>query len=171
MKKYLCLFVFIICLSLAYGCEKHTLPMPVYPLDTATVDAALKEAELSWIIEKEELLSEGRILHTLHDIDGNLIAFVLSGIHNDWRLLDASFMPYSDNPTITRSLPEEEWKRVITFTTLLYGGFESKHQVYDSFTNDYDTKNTVTVPRVKIEGAEVSTWQSEINSIYCLVRI
>jgi hypothetical protein len=79
-------------------------------------------------------------------------------------------MPYSENQTITQSLPEDEWERIIVFATLLYGGFESKHQVYDSFTNDYDTKNTVTVPRVKIEG-EVSTWQSEINGIYCLVRI
>ncbi|WFA09029.1 hypothetical protein [Tissierella sp. Yu-01] len=53
----------------------------------------------------------------------------------------------------------------------LYGGFEDKHQVYKCFTNDYDTKNTVTVSSKKVtSNAEVSTWQSEINGIHCLVR-
>lgn len=173
MKKYLCsLFFFIISLSVVYGCEKQVLPMPVYPLDAATVTEALKEAELSWMITEEEPWPEGQIVYTLHDEDDKLVAFILSGILNERRLLDVSFMPYSDNPTITQFMPEEEWEKAIIFATLLYGGFESKHQVYDCFTNDHGEKNTVTVPREKIVGnGEVSTWQSEINGIYCLVRI
>lgn len=172
MKKYLySLFSFIIILSIVIGCEKQDLPMPDYPLDISIVAVALEEAELSWTIVKEEPLAEGRILFTLHDKDDKLVAFVLSGIHNERRLLDVSLMPYSDNSTITRSLPEEEWERVIVFSTLLYGGFENLNQVYECFTNDYDTKNTVTVPSKKVvSNGEVLTWKSEINGIYCLVK-
>lgn len=153
--------------------------MHEYPLDIDMIAAALEEAELPWTIVEDELLMEGRIAYTLHDEAGSLVAFILTSIHNERRLLDASFMPYSDNPTITKALPEEEWKKAIAFATLLYGGFDSKYQVYDSFANDIDTKNTDTGSRVQEDGqkrivmdnVEISTWKDEINGINCTVKI
>lgn len=151
-----------------------------YPLEADMIAAALEEVELSWTIVEEELLMEGRIVYTLHDEVGSLVAFILTSIHNERRLLDASFMPYSDNPTITRALSEEEWEKAILFATLLYGGFDSKYKVYNSFTNDFDTKNTDTVSPVRTEGKDrrivmnnmkISTWKDEINGINCTVKI
>lgn len=179
MKRYLrSLFILIVSLCAIYGCEKQSLPMPDYPLDATTITVALKEAELSWSITEEETWSEGRTVYTINDKDGNLVVFLLSGTQNKRRLLDVSFMPYSDNPSITRSIPEEEWEKAIVFATLLYGGFEGKHQVYDSFINDYDTEDIVASQQEKIErhkktmdNGEVHIWESKINDIYCIVRI
>lgn len=180
-KRYLfSLLVIIISLSAVYGCKKQVLPMHEYPLDIDMISAALEEAELPWAIVGDELLMEGRIVYTLHDEAGSLVAFILTSIHNERRFLDASFMPYSDNPTITRALPEAEWEKAIAFATLLYGGFDSKYQVYNSFTNDFDTKNTDTVSPVRTEGKDrrivmnnmkISTWKDEINGINCTVKI
>lgn len=178
MRRFFCsVVILIIGIGLFCGCKKEILSSPLYPLDTDTVLAALEEAELPWTIAQEELWPDGRNVHTLHDENGKLVAFISSRTLGERRELDASFMPYYDNTTITQSLPEDKWESVIVFVTLLYGGFDNKHEVYSRFTDDYDTENTTKGSRLKFQGGkqivddgEVSVWQSEVNGIYCLVK-
>ncbi|MEG1313403.1 MAG: hypothetical protein RSD40_03725, partial [Bacilli bacterium] len=62
----------------------------------------------------------------------------------------------------------------IVLATLLYGDFDSTHQVYNQFTKEYDKKNTVKEPRERIMGGtlgheEMSKWENEINGVNCVV--
>lgn len=175
MKKYLCgICVFIIGLSVLCGCAAQTLPVPSYPLDAATVTAALEDAGLPWIIAKEESWLEDHTVYTLHDQNGKMVAAVSSAMRNEQRLLYITFMPYDGK--ITRTMPEDEWENAIVFATILYGGFKNAHQVYDHFTNDYDTKNTVKAKSERTKDdimgyEEVSRWADEINDVDCFVGI
>jgi len=153
------------------GCEKQTLTMPEYPLDSTTIDKALKEAELSWMIIAEEDSSfAGQTVYTLNK-NGEMVATISSAIKGVERYLHISFSSYHNNEY---SLPKEEWEKAIVFATLLYGGFDNTHQVYNQFTNEYDMKNTVKEPRERIMGGslgheEMSKWENEINSVNCQV--
>jgi len=172
MKKYIFLVpMLIIGLCSFWGCEKQTLIMPKYPLDSTTIDKALQEAELSWtIIAEEDSAFAGQTIYTLNK-NGEVVASISSAIKGGERYLHISFSSYHNNEY---SLPEEEWEKAIVFATLLYGGFDNTHQVYNQFTNDYDIKNTVKEPREKIMGGslgyeEMSKWENEINGINCQV--
>lgn len=158
------------------GCEKQTLAMPEYPLDATIIDNALKEAELSWTITSEEdspfegKTREGQTVYALNK-DGKDIVAISSAIKGEEKFLQVGFSSYYNNEY---SLPKEEWEKAIVFAALLYGGFDNKHQVYNEFTNDYDTKNTVREPRERIMGGslgheEMSKWQTEINGVNCQV--
>ncbi|MEW8994173.1 hypothetical protein [Clostridium sp.] len=172
MKKYIFLIpMLIIGLCSFWGCEKQTLIMPKYPLDSTTIDKALQEAELSWtIIAEEDSSFAGQTIYTLNKND-EMVASISSVIKGGERYLHISFSSYHNNEY---SLPEEEWEKAIVFATLLYGGFDNTHQVYNQFKNDYDMKNTVKEPRERIMGGslgyeEMSKWENEINGINCQV--
>ncbi|MEG1255035.1 hypothetical protein [Clostridium sp.] len=176
MKKFFLILMLIIGLGTFGGCEKQTLTMPEYPLDSTTIDKALQEAELSWtIIGSEDApfvgqTIEGQTVYTLNK-NGEIVATISSAIKEGERYLQIGFSPYHNNEY---SLPEEEWEKAIVFATLLYGGFDNTHQVYNEFTNDYDTKNTVKEPRERIMGGslgheEMSKWENEINGVNCQV--
>ncbi len=177
MKKYIFLvLVLIIGFGAFWGLKKQTLTIPEYPLDSTTIDKALKEADLSWTIIAEEDSSfvgetfEGQTVYTLNK-NGEVVAAISSAIKSGERYLHISFSSYHNNEY---SLPEEEWEKAIVFATLLYGGFDNSHQVYNEFTNDYDMKNTVKEPRKRIMGEslgyeEMSKWENEINGVNCQV--
>lgn len=177
MKKYIFLIVVLIIGLVSFGIwKKQTLTMPEYPLDSTTIDKALKEADLSWTIIAEEDSSfvgetfEGQTVYTLNK-NGEVVAAISSAIKGGERYLHISFSSYHNNEY---SLPKEEWEKAMVFATLLYGGFDNSHQVYNEFTNDYDMKNTVKEPRERIMGGslgyeEMSTWENEINGVNCQV--
>jgi hypothetical protein len=177
MKKYIFLIlVLIIALCSFYGCQKKTLTMPEYPLDSTTIEKALKGAELSWTIIGEEdspfvgETLEGQTVHALNK-NGKIVAAISSAIKDEERFLHIGFSSYHNNEY---SLPEEEWEKAIVFATLLYGGFDNTHQVYNEFTKEYDKKNTVKEPRERIVGGtlgfeEMSKWEKEIHGVNCVV--
>lgn len=170
------MLVLIIALGLFFGCEKQTLTMPEYPLNSTTIDKALKGAGLSWTIIGSEhspfvgQTLEGQTVYTLNK-NGKIVATISSSIKDGERFLHIGFSSYHNNEY---SLPEEEWEKAIVFATLLYGGFDSTHQVYNQFTKEYGKKNTVKEPRERIMGGtlgheEMSKWETEINGINCKV--
>jgi len=106
MKKYIFLIpMLIIGLCSFWGCEKQTLIMPKYPLDSTTIDKALQEADLSWtIISEEDSLFAGQTIYTLNK-NGEMVASISSAIKGGERYLHISFSSYHNNEY---SLPEEE---------------------------------------------------------------
>lgn len=173
MKKLLCCIPALLAtICLFSGCNSPLLPVPEYPLSTAAVTDALRESELSWSVEEGDALLENQSAFSLLQ-DETLIAGIVSTLADGRHHLFIVFPSYHNNK---QSLPEQEWKKAITFATLLYGGFEDKHQIYNSFTNDYDTKNTTKWATGKIAGdtigsEQASIWKDKINDVYCSVHL
>lgn len=175
MKKIITfMLIFTTSLCILCGCKVNAMPVPEYPLDTDTIDKELKIWGLTCTIEADELsMIEGeRSLYNINDAESGKFVFgVLSGQKDEERVLFISFLPfYSDE-----AVPSQECEMAIAFATRLFGGFESEHQVYDKFIQDYDTVNTkkeqfetsIKSTQPKREGE--SYWESDIGNITCRI--
>lgn len=163
------LFLLIVTLS---GCKKETLQTPVYPLDTATVNTALEQVGLPWVIAKEESWMENQTVYTLNNADDKMVAVILSGAVTDGHLLNMSFMSsYHNQWDISRSVPQEDIQKVIHLATILYGGFDDSQHLYENYTKTSDSKTEV----VESNGAPENiafqhAWKNKVNGITCCIR-
>lgn len=173
MKKIL-----ILLLTLSMGaailcaCKKQTMPVPEYPLDADSIDAALQEWGIVCTMQEDDSTRQGVSLYNMQSAEnGHFIFGVLSAQKDGERLLSIAF-PLS---YLYNSIPAEECENAIAFATLLFGGFESTHQVYENFIQEYDTVNTEreeneffgSNARVRVQ--EVSRWESIIGGTTCRI--
>lgn len=173
MRKCLIgLLVISLNMCMLSGCKKQTLPVPEYPVDTASVAAALQEAQLAWKIEEMEAWLDDQSVFALHH-DEELVASFVNGKKDGERVLNIAFSGSFANAHLRSP---EEWEKAFRFATHLYGGFENADQVYLQFASDFDTKNTVSKNAERIMGGragyeEISRWQSEIDGVHCRVVV
>lgn len=180
MKKIL---TAIIVLSIGIGIgilllgKKQTLPVPEYPLNADSINIALQEWGLSCTQQEDDWVREARPEQSLFGFysteNEKFVVSVSSGEKDGERILFVTFPPFNTDNTISAT----ECKKAIVFATSLFGGFESKHQVYNNFISEYDTVNT---ERVKYEAASRgvtpmreggSRWESNIGGIFCRIDL
>lgn len=153
MKK--CLFFTLVIASILTlaGCKNSTdasgdvsencLSKPEFPLDEDTVKETLDELGLNWVISEEETSviskenAEG-IMYTLRDPekmldeeskDNIFYAGISSGFYKGKRQLSMVFDSKSHSLD-KKPFAWEDWKEEIILSTILYGGFEDKEEVY-----------------------------------------
>lgn len=170
MRKFV-IGIILLCLtiSICCGCKKNSLPMPLYPLDEAIVEAGLEETTLLWKITKKEIWGEGRVYYDLCDKDGKAIAVISSVGDGSTRLLQLTFYTSS---AITAPLPGKDWEKAVNLATLLYGGFREKGQVFEAFQNTYeDMAMADNTPGSTLNNKESIRWRMEINGVDCFVGL
>jgi hypothetical protein len=174
MKKILCaILTIMMLLTVACGAERQIMPVPDYPLDETAIAAVLQEVGLNWEITKlDEAPHEWITFHTF-DKDGAFIAHLVSNTKDGGRFVHLALSKSHNNEY---SLPEEEWERAIVLATLLYSGFESSHQIYHYFKNEFDTENTLRAPLEQKSTTtfpfdERAIWQKIVNGVYCQVVV
>lgn len=177
MKKYISyLLAVTIYLGLLSGCKKQTLPVPEYPLKSDTIAEALQEWGLSCIIEEDKAATEilkGQSLYNIYDTEtGVFVAGVSSNYKDGERIIYITFPSfYMDN-----TIGSQDYENAITFATLMFGGFQSKEQVYNKFNKEYDKKNTIrgqsengVTSSYSHEGA--SRWERLIDGNTCQITL
>lgn len=161
----------LLCLamSICSGCKKESLPMPEYPLDKPTVEAVLEDAGLLWDITNEELWGEGRVFYELCDKEGKAIAVISSVGDGSTRVLQLTFFSLT---AITTPLPREDWEKSVNLATILYGGFEAKGQVFETFQNTYKEMALVdSLPNSVPKDKQRIRWRNEINGVECFIGL
>ena len=187
MKKTVLFVLMLVSVAfISVGCSKTVeevktidpLPVNDFPASLQTVQEALNDAGLDWTVVAEEDMGAGRISFTVADKDSKITAFVLTGAKDDRKLLDIS-VGATDNKDNKKYRPvyEEEWEKVITFGTLLYGGFNGEKEVYDKFIAEYPDKNVELGTTQKMSGGDsdatgniIRLWKGEVNDIFVTVR-
>jgi len=164
----------------ACGTVRQTLPVPEFPLDEAAVAAALYEMGLPWTIGDIETAphTERQTAYMLYK-DGEEIAGLTSAIGERYgeRFVAVSFILFHNNEY---SLPEEVWEDAIVLITLLHGGFENAHRIYNYFRNEFGVENTERWP-LEVRGAphhmfpfardETAIWARMIDGVYNEIQV
>jgi len=172
MKKNLFAFFFIIIISLVAACggERQAMAVPEFPLGKISITAALQELELPWSIEEAWRAEDagGPVAFSLYK-DGAIIAGLTSGTASGERIIHIAFVSSHNH---VYSLPEDKWESLMVLSTILFGGFESTHQVYQYFRSEFDSENTVRLP-IESPGLhdQVASWERVVNGIYCRVVV
>lgn len=178
MKTMSRFIILTITAILCCGCRKQPLPVPTYPLNQTFVEEALNETELPWTLgETKESQELGITAFGLNNEEGILIASISSSGEAENRDFMISFTPplYDYDGSGLKSLPLEDCEQVILLATILYGGFDNKHQVYKDYIKSDPSKITIQTPNkpTKIRGnayQEFTEWTSKLNGIECTIR-
>lgn len=175
MKKTITLFIlmsFTICLLSA--CKGESLPMPDYPLEATMIEEKLSILGIECNIIEDEMVraqNPEQSMYSLYRVeDDAFICAISSGMKSEERWLSVMFPPPTSPDNQIVRLDDSE--RAIAFVTSLYGGFETKEQVYNNFIKEYDTVNTTreqfetsvytTVPQLE----ESAYWESDFDDTY-----
>lgn len=179
MKRFfafIILFVFVISM---FGCTKPQEALPVYkfPVEKDTVESALADAGLDWTVTEETNEFDWKNILTVADKDGKAVVFISTAEKDGRKMLDISAGVTDKENDRYRPIYEEEWEKVITFGTILYGGFYGEKQVYDSFIKEYPDKNVEIGTTQHISNGEktegeniIRLWKGEVNDIFVTVR-
>ena len=135
MKK---LLVLPLLFGLCCACAPKSLPVPDYPLDSATVEAALEQAGLPWVAGEPQSWTEGQTAIELRDGQGNLMA-VLSSVAIEQQRGLALTIPVS---TEQAQDAQRQWEGLFAMAAVLWGGFESADALYEDFSDNFDEKST-----------------------------
>jgi len=183
-KKALLLFVIVALLHSFTACTivSQVLPMPEFPLSKTDITDALQESGLLWTVSEMSTPYAQPNTFTLYK-GTSQIGFLNSSLIEGERGLFIAFLAYfGESPFMdVYNPPEEDWKSLIVFLTLLYGGFESAYQVFHYFNNEinYVTRHVIEPPRGWIPGLndhlhrfeEGAMWEKEVNGVYFHIRI
>jgi len=115
-------------------------------------------------------------------MDDLQIGFLSSAGVDGERAVFISFLAYfGESPyIIAYNPPREDWEEIIIFLTLLCGGFDNKHQVFDYFNSEIDTvtRHLIAPPPGWIPGLstghyfeEGTIWERVINNTYFHITI
>lgn len=172
MKKIILVTVVIILVFSFVKFQNKILTVPNYPVDINAVESALEASGLSWTVEQDSPVVEGKTVYSLSK-DGELIGGIVSGLKDGETFLNVTAVLYYNNGY---SLPKSEWENFISFATILNGGFKNKHQIYDVFSKEYDTVNTTkfsrkNVPRTQHSIDESSLWKNKIRDYYVQISL
>ena len=179
MKRFfafIILFVFVISM---FGCTKpqEALPVNKFPASKEVVETALADAGLDWTVTEETNEFDWKNILTVADKDGRVVTFIATAEKDGRKMLDISpTVIYKENEKY-RPVYEDEWEKVITFGTILYGGFYGETQVYDSFIKEYPDKNVELGTTQHMSGGEIKEgenimrlWKGEMNNVFVTVR-
>lgn len=168
-----------LCLLCACSSAGEPAPLPQYPLDAGTIEKCVGEWGVSGTVQEDEQVREKQPDQSMYEIvsagNGKLVAGVSSGQKDGARMLVVSFPPfYHDN-----AVPAEQSEAALAFASCLFGGFESTHQVYDSFIKEYGTVNTEkeqfkipTLSRTPQFFREMeATWTGEVGGVDCEIQM
>lgn len=157
----------LVLIIMYYSYSKQSLPIPDFPLAQTDIANALQDVGFNWSIGEEQLLAEGQNNYELRGDDGKLIAFISSVQNSETRLLQISFFSSS---AISSPLPEEDWDDALVLAAILYGGFNGKQQLRESFQNTYESNMTSEIiVDASPDEKEVIRWRSEVNHYNCFV--
>lgn len=152
-------------IGICCGCEKQELLIPQYPLETDTIEAALNDVGLTWIITNRAEWGEGRVLYELCNTEKKGIATISSVRDGSTRTLQLNFFSSTE---IDSPLPETDWEKVMRLAAILYGGFEDAGQVYEVFRDTYDDIAVVDdIPDTDSKDQKRIQWKNKINGIDC----
>lgn len=144
MKRKWILIVALAGILVLTGCSANTerLAEPTFPLAQSDIQAVLDELSLPWIIIQEgtrhSFYDQEATMFSLRDIEKKLneesentilYAGISSGIERGSRELDVSLAAGSFG-LAEKPFAWEDWKQEIILATILYGGFESREEVY-----------------------------------------
>ena len=177
----LVMIAFLVCVTACVR-ERQTLPLPDFPLSEETLIDALEEAGLPWTIAHEEVLPiEENILNFALYRDGATIGWLRSVARGDGRSLSITFLPHFRASAMEIYYPSKAyWENIIVFITILYGGFDNAHQVWNRFNDEIGTipRNTIEPPPGWIRGLSAGhyieayvVWEQEINGVYFHIRL
>jgi len=174
------LFAVIVSLAFIAACSTYAdqtpqgnqaLPVPEFPLNKASVTDALQESGLPWTA-RDTVFPDGSTRQDENVLDFTLyrdtsqIGFLSSAMIGGERRASIAFLNYfGESPYMdVHNPPREDWESIIVFFTLLYGGFESAHQVFRYFDSEVEAipRQTMESPRFE-EGA---LWERVINDAY-----
>lgn len=135
------------------------LQVPEYPLDIKTVSEALEERTISCKVEEmgqipgetEDYKVTGYTLKAKED--NKLLAEMTSFLRGEDRGYTLSLNSFDADVRLC----ETECKDAIVLSTILFGGFENDHQVYDEFIQNFDSEKE-------------SSWECEIGGIECSIN-
>ena len=158
MKKWIIVLfsvLLVIGLGLFLTNTKEPLPLTTLPLDTDTIGRTLEQLDLSYSLKEDTKMphpDRSRISLYNHDNENFFVYGITSGVKNNERLVLVTLVPHNA-PT---ALSEEDWKDSILLATMLYGGFESKTYIYDSFISEYTQGD--------------SNWQLHVDGTTCEIE-
>lgn len=185
MKKiFTSVFFLITLVSLLCGCKKEqeVLAVPSYPLDAATVEAAIKEVGLDdWILTDQDSQSTDigeYTQYSFRDKDNRLICSVSNVTNESGRRLNLTFAPpRSDEYTLQIAIPQEDHEKVIRLATILFGDFENTEALYKNYKKTQDKNTTIISTNGETYDEEKHTnlgkiyqWQNKIDGLFCEIR-
>lgn len=159
------------------GCaaKEETLPVPAFPLEQESVTAALADAGLSWSIGEEQSWAENQKVYDLNDEEGRKIAILITIGEDSSRAMSLTFLSEMEDSSLIASLPQEDIEKAFILSAVVYGGFESREEVYEAYEAHYSEEAVVkeqdsagmAVPLYE----EITDWQGEVNGISCYVSM
>ena len=158
--------------ALLCACAGPPLPVPQYPLDVPTVEAALEEAGFSWTVLEGNTHWVEQSMFQLNNEEGKFLCAMGSTGTDDLRFLTLEFL-WEDR--VTAALPEEDWENAVLLATRLFGGFRGEGRVWESLRDTHEEKTEVlVVPESNIgrnmPEKEVFLWQNQVDGIQCMVK-
>ena len=173
MKKIV-LVMLLISLFFCTSCknERQFLPSMDFPLSEDVLLEAMQNMSLLYVIQEDIEAMQGQSRFSLYSVEnGELIAGIVSGSKNGERFLSFTFMPFYSGNAISL----EESEDMISFATVLFGGFETVDEVYEKFVLDYSVKNTqseqyeISAEDFPPQGEGASRWEDSIGDITCRI--
>lgn len=157
--------LFAACIS-----ENQKLSIPEYPIDKAAIVSVLQKIGLDWeVTAQTHAIGEPHSVYRIYRND-TLLASVVGISAYDERSLSVLFMSFQN------ALSEDELETAIVFATLLFGGFDGTHQIYERFQAEFGVSNTTVN---SIEGAlprpyvrdQTAVWVGEFKGVYCRIIV
>ncbi|MDE6994215.1 MAG: hypothetical protein K2P41_07285 [Lachnospiraceae bacterium] len=172
MKRLVSIFLAMGALCLMSACNKNVLPQADFPLDETAITAALETAGLTGEISESETTSaaEDHVLYVVRSTTetyAETISRKDAQDHPSSRVLVASAAPaiidgkrtlYTvfEQKDVSNQFAWEDWKEQILFATLLYGGFQTEEEVYQTLCSQ-------AIP----EAETPSVWDARLSGGYC----
>ena len=143
-----------------------------YPLTKEIAEEAFVQVDLPGMITEEEYDSKIRTSIDLRDEENRLIAGIASNGDGDKRGLFITLIPYLHSGSASVVLPEEKWKDLIEFATLLYG-FTDKEVVYKDFIRNYEQQAIYTEYQYEEEPyyKEKYEWLKSYGDVSCQIEV
>jgi len=136
------------------------LPIPTYPLTEELVKEELQKTGVVADVETQEINSEEypdfeRSAYSIRPPESRLLyAGINNGCSGDDRFLAITFLSFDDKEEIS----EEEFKKLILFSTRLFGGFINEETIYNAFMSEFNVEESM-------------IWNAELDGVECEVRI
>jgi len=188
--KSLLLSVAIVFLAFITACipysQADSLPVPTFPLSEVEIVNALNESGLLWTVgelREEPVVGNVQVSNFRLYKDTAMIGYIRSTLIDEERSIHIAFLNYSRGALLGRyEMPiaiytpsKEYWENIIVFITLLFGGFDSSHQIFHHFSNEIDTVTRYSTdysseyfaPRFD----EHAWWERLINGVYLRIWI
>lgn len=171
MKKAIIVILACSISMMCIACQKSpdALSIPAFPLEAFLIEAALEDVNLDWTVKQEIESREHVTTFTLYDAENKMIALLTSTKKSEARGLQLSFISSEHVESKIRTpLPQEDWEKVISLSTSLYGGFDDKKIIEESrqflqeeISNFNFASGTINLP----------TWERDISGIHYIMQL